>query len=390
MHVSKLEDLERFTTLDGSTIREIVGPVVDAGAQPEPGRGDGARRRRDGGPLPPRGRGAVLLHLRPRPAAHRRTSSATSSPATARSSRQEPFTNCGTSGRTRSCSCAAAPPPTPTRTPCSSKTLDPPRLRRRCAVCTCRCARRSLCVLAVVAAVLASPRRRARSRSASPTTRPTCSSTRASRRRAHATRASRSAGTRCRARGRPRRSTRGWPPRAARASTRSSRFGHSRTDRREPADARALPVRVPPLPRALPVGEGVRRLERGQPLRRADLPPPAARRRLLPQHAPRVPGLPDPRRRGPRHAEHGLVGARVPPPRAGEEPRYWGLHNYIDANRARTTGTRRMLHAVKGQVWFTETGGIVARANRHKVDVPGVGRSTRRPRRASSSTSSSR
>jgi mannose-6-phosphate isomerase-like protein (cupin superfamily) len=27
MHISKLEDLERFTTLDGSTIREIVGPA---------------------------------------------------------------------------------------------------------------------------------------------------------------------------------------------------------------------------------------------------------------------------------------------------------------------------------------------------------------------------
>jgi mannose-6-phosphate isomerase-like protein (cupin superfamily) len=26
MHVSKLDDLERFTTLDGSAIREIVGP----------------------------------------------------------------------------------------------------------------------------------------------------------------------------------------------------------------------------------------------------------------------------------------------------------------------------------------------------------------------------
>ena len=25
------------------------------------------------------------------------------------------------------------------------------------------------------------------------------------------------------------------------------------------------------------------------------------------------------------------------------EPRYWGLHNYIDANRLRTTGTRRLL-----------------------------------------------
>jgi hypothetical protein len=55
---------------------------------------------------------------------------------------------------------------------------------------------------------------------------------------------------------------------------------------------------------------------------------------------------------------------------ATEEPRYWGLHNYIDANRGRTTGTRRMLRAVKGQVWFTETGGIVSRTNRRKVTFP--------------------
>ncbi|MEA2385130.1 MAG: hypothetical protein QOH72_5101 [Solirubrobacteraceae bacterium] len=55
---------------------------------------------------------------------------------------------------------------------------------------------------------------------------------------------------------------------------------------------------------------------------------------------------------------------------ARQEPRYWGLHNYIDANRARTTGTRRMLKAVKGQVWFTETGGIVRRTNRRKVTFP--------------------
>jgi hypothetical protein len=52
------------------------------------------------------------------------------------------------------------------------------------------------------------------------------------------------------------------------------------------------------------------------------------------------------------------------------EPRYWGLHNYIDANRLRTTGTRRLLGAVKGQIWFTETGGIVSRTNRRKVTFP--------------------
>jgi hypothetical protein len=55
---------------------------------------------------------------------------------------------------------------------------------------------------------------------------------------------------------------------------------------------------------------------------------------------------------------------------AREEPRYWGLHNYIDANRRRTRGTRRMLRAVQGQVWFTETGGIVSRTNRRKVTFP--------------------
>jgi hypothetical protein len=52
------------------------------------------------------------------------------------------------------------------------------------------------------------------------------------------------------------------------------------------------------------------------------------------------------------------------------EPRYWGMHNYVDANRLRTTGTRRLLKAVRGQVWFTETGGIVSRTNRRKVTFP--------------------
>jgi hypothetical protein len=52
------------------------------------------------------------------------------------------------------------------------------------------------------------------------------------------------------------------------------------------------------------------------------------------------------------------------------EPRYWGIHNYIDANRLRKTGTRRLLKAVKGQIWFTETGGIVSRTNRRKVTFP--------------------
>jgi hypothetical protein len=45
------------------------------------------------------------------------------------------------------------------------------------------------------------------------------------------------------------------------------------------------------------------------------------------------------------------------------EPKYWGLHGYIDANRFQTTRTTRLLHAVKGEVWLTEVGGLVARRN---------------------------
>jgi len=49
----------------------------------------------------------------------------------------------------------------------------------------------------------------------------------------------------------------------------------------------------------------------------------------------------------------------------------WGLHNYVDANRLRTTGTRALLRATRGPVWFTETGGIVWRHNaRDRIRFP--------------------
>ena len=41
--------------------------------------------------------------------------------------------------------------------------------------------------------------------------------------------------------------------------------------------------------------------------------------------------------------------------------RIWALHNHIDANRHRTSGTRQMLRITRGKLWFTETGGIVNR-----------------------------
>jgi hypothetical protein len=44
----------------------------------------------------------------------------------------------------------------------------------------------------------------------------------------------------------------------------------------------------------------------------------------------------------------------------GPAPRLWGLHNYTDTNRFRSSGTRRMLALVPGEIWLTEAGGIVS------------------------------
>ena len=51
------------------------------------------------------------------------------------------------------------------------------------------------------------------------------------------------------------------------------------------------------------------------------------------------------------------------------EPKYWGLHGYIDANRFQTTRTSRLLRAVKGDVWLTEVGGLVARRNSSTIKL---------------------
>jgi len=40
-------------------------------------------------------------------------------------------------------------------------------------------------------------------------------------------------------------------------------------------------------------------------------------------------------------------------------PAIWGLHNYSDVNRLESWRTRDLIHALGGQVWLTETGGIV-------------------------------
>jgi hypothetical protein len=48
--------------------------------------------------------------------------------------------------------------------------------------------------------------------------------------------------------------------------------------------------------------------------------------------------------------------------RTAKKPKIWGLHNYRDTNLRKgqvTGGTRRLVNAVRGQIWLTETGGIV-------------------------------
>jgi hypothetical protein len=42
-------------------------------------------------------------------------------------------------------------------------------------------------------------------------------------------------------------------------------------------------------------------------------------------------------------------------------PRFWGLHNYVDLSAGEHTRTALFLSIVPGQVWFTETGGVVWR-----------------------------
>ncbi|UUY03999.1 hypothetical protein LRS13_00270 [Svornostia abyssi] len=53
-------------------------------------------------------------------------------------------------------------------------------------------------------------------------------------------------------------------------------------------------------------------------------------------------------------------------------PTHWGLHDYLDANRFRTTYTRATLRAIgpRARLWLTETGGLVARRNASTTPIP--------------------
>jgi hypothetical protein len=53
------------------------------------------------------------------------------------------------------------------------------------------------------------------------------------------------------------------------------------------------------------------------------------------------------------------------------QPPIWGLHNYADANQYTPRATKALLKAVKGKIWFTETGGVVRRNNGSNVKYKG-------------------
>jgi len=55
----------------------------------------------------------------------------------------------------------------------------------------------------------------------------------------------------------------------------------------------------------------------------------------------------------------------------GVRPKIWGFHNYTDANRFQTTWTRKAAAALPGELWFTETGGMVHRPPSKGVKPPG-------------------
>jgi hypothetical protein len=50
------------------------------------------------------------------------------------------------------------------------------------------------------------------------------------------------------------------------------------------------------------------------------------------------------------------------------DPPLWGLHNYVGANRLSAASTLSLLRATRGSIWFTETGGVVARHNHSARD----------------------
>ena len=58
-------------------------------------------------------------------------------------------------------------------------------------------------------------------------------------------------------------------------------------------------------------------------------------------------------------------------------PTLWGLHNYSDTHQLQSRRTRVILRAVHGQVWLTETGGVVRFAGLKNDKGAGLTRAAR-------------
>ena len=55
---------------------------------------------------------------------------------------------------------------------------------------------------------------------------------------------------------------------------------------------------------------------------------------------------------------------------AHTQPPYWGLHDYLDANTLSDSATLSLMRVTRGQVWLTETGGLVNRRNHSHATFP--------------------
>jgi hypothetical protein len=51
------------------------------------------------------------------------------------------------------------------------------------------------------------------------------------------------------------------------------------------------------------------------------------------------------------------------------EPRWWGLHNYVEVNRFQSARLRSLLRRIDGKLWLTEVGGLVKRRTKKRYTV---------------------
>jgi hypothetical protein len=63
------------------------------------------------------------------------------------------------------------------------------------------------------------------------------------------------------------------------------------------------------------------------------------------------------------------------------EPKLWGLHNYVEANRFKDVALKKLLRRVKGDVWLTEVGGLVKRRLKRRYTVKAIPESESHARR---------